>query len=160
MQCEGLDHRGQPCVSMQTVVNLTKIVTPNAMRQCLCFLYTGQIDLRFCSLQVSALDTSILPNWFELIWSQISLCWFPDLLVPVPVSLKFHLLAVLDWISTVTHLHWFNFILFTVPLLLTHTLHIWIIKSWFNDFDLYGEINYQSYCHFVYERTQSMKLCV
>jgi len=49
-QCEGLDHRGQPCVSTQTVVNLTKIVTPNAMRQCLCFLYTGQIDPRFCSL--------------------------------------------------------------------------------------------------------------
>jgi len=50
-QCEGFDHRGQPCVSTQTVVNLTKIVTPNAMRQCLCFLYTGQIDTRFCSLQ-------------------------------------------------------------------------------------------------------------
>lgn len=48
-----MDHRGRPCVSTQTVVTLTKIVTPNAMRQCLCFIYTGQIDTRFCSIQVS-----------------------------------------------------------------------------------------------------------
>ena len=53
-QCEGLDHRGRPCISVQTVVTLTKIVTPNAMRQCLRFLYTGQIDTRYySSLQVS-----------------------------------------------------------------------------------------------------------
>ncbi|XP_046441529.1 rho-related BTB domain-containing protein 1-like isoform X3 [Daphnia pulex] len=50
-QCQGMDHRGRPCVSTQTVVTLTKIVTPNAMRQCLCFIYTGQIDTRLCSLQ-------------------------------------------------------------------------------------------------------------
>lgn len=57
-QCQGIDHRGRPCVSTQTVVTLTKIVTPNAMRQCLCFIYTGQIDTRFCSLQVRQLSPS------------------------------------------------------------------------------------------------------
>ena len=55
---------------MQTVVNLTKIVTPNAMRQCLCFLYTGQIDPRFCSLQVSLHHILNQLNWF---WPRFTL---------------------------------------------------------------------------------------
>lgn len=59
-----MDHRGRPCVSTQTVVTLTKIVTPNAMRQCLCFIYTGQIDTRFCSLQVSFFSLSSTWKWF------------------------------------------------------------------------------------------------
>ena len=53
-QCEGLDHRGQPTSSVQTVITLSKLVTPQAMQQCLHFIYTGTIDSRFCESQVSA----------------------------------------------------------------------------------------------------------
>ncbi|XP_046383343.1 rho-related BTB domain-containing protein 1 isoform X2 [Ischnura elegans] len=50
-QCEGLDHKGRPTSSVQTVITLSKLVTPQAMQQCLQFLYTGTIDSRFCDLQ-------------------------------------------------------------------------------------------------------------
>lgn len=36
----------------QTIVTLTKLVTPQAMQQCLQFVYTGTIDKRFFELQV------------------------------------------------------------------------------------------------------------
>nr|CAD7425155.1 unnamed protein product [Timema monikensis] len=52
-QCESFDtHRGRPTSSVQTVLTLSKLVTPQAMQQCLQFLYTGTIDSRFCELQV------------------------------------------------------------------------------------------------------------
>ncbi|GFG40591.1 hypothetical protein Cfor_06628 [Coptotermes formosanus] len=43
--------QGRSNNSMQTVVTLSKLVTPQAMQQCLQFLYTGTIDSRFCELQ-------------------------------------------------------------------------------------------------------------
>ncbi|CAG2066914.1 unnamed protein product, partial [Timema podura] len=50
-QCESFDtHRGRPTSSVQTVLTLSKLVTPQAMQQCLQFLYTGTIDSRFCEL--------------------------------------------------------------------------------------------------------------
>ncbi|KAL0277501.1 UNVERIFIED_CONTAM: hypothetical protein PYX00_004753 [Menopon gallinae] len=43
-QCEGLDHRGQ--TSLQTVITMTKLVTPQALKHCLQFIYTGTISTR------------------------------------------------------------------------------------------------------------------
>lgn len=45
-QCEGLDHRGQITNSVQTVITVTKLVTPQALKQCLQFVYTGTISTR------------------------------------------------------------------------------------------------------------------
>ncbi|XP_049777442.1 rho-related BTB domain-containing protein 1 [Schistocerca cancellata] len=56
-QCEatntvgGSQRPNRPCCSVQTVITLTKLVTPQAMQQCLQFLYTGSIDPRYCELQ-------------------------------------------------------------------------------------------------------------
>ncbi|XP_075228582.1 rho-related BTB domain containing [Lycorma delicatula] len=50
-QCECFDALDKPSTSMQTVVTLSKLVTPHAMQQCLQFLYTGSIDSRFTQLQ-------------------------------------------------------------------------------------------------------------
>ncbi|XP_021938929.1 rho-related BTB domain-containing protein 1-like [Zootermopsis nevadensis] len=53
-QCDSVEcttQRGRSNNSMQTVVTLSKLVTPQAMQQCLQFLYTGTIDSRFCELQ-------------------------------------------------------------------------------------------------------------
>nr|CAD7204244.1 unnamed protein product [Timema douglasi] len=59
-QCESFDtHRGRPTSSVQTVLTLSKLVTPQAMQQCLQFLYTGTIDSRFCELQVCS-DTFVV----------------------------------------------------------------------------------------------------
>ena len=55
-QCDSVGcatQQGRSNNSMQTVVTLSKLVTPQAMQQCLQFLYTGTIDSRFCELQVS-----------------------------------------------------------------------------------------------------------
>ncbi|XP_063239432.1 rho-related BTB domain-containing protein 2 isoform X2 [Bacillus rossius redtenbacheri] len=49
-QYDGDGHRGRSS-SSQTVITLSKLVTPQAMQQCLQFLYTGNIDSRFCELQ-------------------------------------------------------------------------------------------------------------
>lgn len=46
-QVEGLQ-----TANTQTVVTLSKLVTPQAMQQCLQFVYTGTIDKRFFELQV------------------------------------------------------------------------------------------------------------
>lgn len=51
-QCEGLDHRGNPSSSLQTVITLSKLITPQAMNQVLQFIYTGSIDSQYCELQV------------------------------------------------------------------------------------------------------------
>ncbi|KAJ4449672.1 hypothetical protein ANN_01076 [Periplaneta americana] len=50
--------RGRSSSSLQTVVTLSKLVTPQAMQQCLQFLYTGTIDSRFCELQVQLLGST------------------------------------------------------------------------------------------------------
>ncbi|XP_034254976.1 rho-related BTB domain-containing protein 1 isoform X3 [Thrips palmi] len=50
-QCEGLDHRGNPSSSLQTVITLSKLITPQAMNQVLQFMYTGTIDSQYCELQ-------------------------------------------------------------------------------------------------------------
>ncbi|KAJ1525452.1 hypothetical protein ONE63_010263 [Megalurothrips usitatus] len=52
-QCEGLDHRGNPSSSLQTVITLSKLITPQAMNQVLQFIYTGTIDRRYCELQTA-----------------------------------------------------------------------------------------------------------
>ncbi|KAK3913203.1 Rho-related BTB domain-containing protein 1 [Frankliniella fusca] len=52
-QYEGLDHRGNPSSSLQTVITLSKLITPQAMNQVLQFMYTGTIDSRYCELQTA-----------------------------------------------------------------------------------------------------------
>ncbi|XP_034254975.1 rho-related BTB domain-containing protein 1 isoform X2 [Thrips palmi] len=52
-QCEGLDHRGNPSSSLQTVITLSKLITPQAMNQVLQFMYTGTIDSQYCELQTA-----------------------------------------------------------------------------------------------------------
>ncbi|XP_067013129.1 rho-related BTB domain-containing protein 1 isoform X4 [Anabrus simplex] len=52
LYCEGQDgSRGRSSSTVQTIITLTKLVTPQAMQQCLQFLYTGTIDTRFSELQ-------------------------------------------------------------------------------------------------------------
>jgi len=43
-QCEGLDLSGQPSLSVQTIVSVSKLVSPAALRQALHFLYTGRLE--------------------------------------------------------------------------------------------------------------------
>lgn len=50
-QCEDLDSQGKITTSVQTVITLSKLVTAQAMQQCLQFLYTGTIDPKFTQLQ-------------------------------------------------------------------------------------------------------------
>ncbi|KAK2710218.1 rho-related BTB domain-containing protein 1-like isoform X2 [Artemia franciscana] len=50
-ECEGLDHRGRPATSLQTIITMTSLVPPGAMKQCLRFLYTGQIDVSLCPIE-------------------------------------------------------------------------------------------------------------
>ncbi|KAK7792778.1 hypothetical protein R5R35_004888 [Gryllus longicercus] len=70
-QCEGLDNTrgGRPNSSVQTVITLSKLVTPQAMQQCLQFLYTGSIDTRFCELQEirQAAEFLDLPELFSFV---------------------------------------------------------------------------------------------
>ncbi|XP_044740814.1 rho-related BTB domain-containing protein 1 isoform X2 [Chrysoperla carnea] len=49
-QCDGLQS-----ANTQTVITLTKLVTPQAMHQCLKFIYTGTIDKRFLDLQTASI---------------------------------------------------------------------------------------------------------
>ncbi|XP_022247796.1 rho-related BTB domain-containing protein 1-like isoform X1 [Limulus polyphemus] len=58
--CEGLDHRGEITSSMQTVVTMSKQITPAALQQCLRFLYTGSVDLKCCSLTEVHLAAELL----------------------------------------------------------------------------------------------------
>ncbi|KAL1137900.1 hypothetical protein AAG570_009595 [Ranatra chinensis] len=51
-QYEELDGQGKKNVGVQTVITLTKLVSAQAMHQCLQFLYTGTIDTKFTQLQV------------------------------------------------------------------------------------------------------------
>lgn len=63
-QCDGLQS-----ANTQTVITLTKLVTPQAMHQCLKFVYTGTIDKRFLDLHVSTnllIITSIFVNILAL----------------------------------------------------------------------------------------------
>ncbi|XP_054265747.1 rho-related BTB domain-containing protein 1-like isoform X1 [Macrosteles quadrilineatus] len=50
-QCEVMDQQGGVSSCVQTVVTLTKLVTPHAIQQCLQFLYTGTLDNRYSQLQ-------------------------------------------------------------------------------------------------------------
>ncbi|XP_014252585.1 rho-related BTB domain-containing protein 1 isoform X2 [Cimex lectularius] len=50
-QVEDLDQQGKLTSSVQTVITLSKLVTAQAMQQCLLFLYTGTIDSKFTQLQ-------------------------------------------------------------------------------------------------------------
>ncbi|XP_039293193.1 rho-related BTB domain-containing protein 1 isoform X2 [Nilaparvata lugens] len=51
-QCECFDSLDKPASSsLQTVVTLSKLVSPYAMQQCLQFLYTGSLDTRSTQLQ-------------------------------------------------------------------------------------------------------------
>jgi hypothetical protein len=52
-QCDSRE--GRVCsAAVQTVVTLTKLVSPLAMQQCLKFLYTGTIDTgKLCEIAVS-----------------------------------------------------------------------------------------------------------
>ncbi|XP_046671108.1 rho-related BTB domain-containing protein 2-like, partial [Homalodisca vitripennis] len=50
-QCEVMDQHGGVSSCVQTVVTLTKLVTPHAIQQCLQFLYTGTLDNRYSQLQ-------------------------------------------------------------------------------------------------------------
>lgn len=45
-QCEGLDHRGKVTNTTQTVITLTKLITLQALKQCLQFIYNGTISTR------------------------------------------------------------------------------------------------------------------
>lgn len=40
------------CNVAQTIVTLTKIITPQAMNQCLKFIYTGTVEKEFHNIQV------------------------------------------------------------------------------------------------------------
>ncbi|KAF0312619.1 Rho-related BTB domain-containing protein 2 [Amphibalanus amphitrite] len=43
-QCEGLDQSGQPSLSVQTIISVSKLVSPAVLRQALHFLYTGRLE--------------------------------------------------------------------------------------------------------------------
>lgn len=40
-------------IQTQTIVTLSKMITPKALQQCLMFIYTGTIDKEYMELQVS-----------------------------------------------------------------------------------------------------------
>lgn len=42
-------------IQTQTIVTLSKMITPKALQQCLMFIYTGTIDKEYMELQVSKL---------------------------------------------------------------------------------------------------------
>lgn len=65
-QCEGLDHRGKVTSSVQTVVTLAKGITPDAMRSCLRFLYTGYLDFNTCLNLTEVLEAAELFDIPEL----------------------------------------------------------------------------------------------
>ena len=54
LQCEGLDLNGQPSLSVQTIVSVSKLISPAVLRQALHFLYTGRLeDNANCNVRVS-----------------------------------------------------------------------------------------------------------
>ncbi|XP_076354179.1 rho-related BTB domain-containing protein 1-like isoform X2 [Tachypleus tridentatus] len=58
--CESIDHTGNITSSVQTVVTISKQITPAALQQCLRFLYTGSVDLKCCSLSEVQLAAELL----------------------------------------------------------------------------------------------------
>ncbi|CAB0010649.1 unnamed protein product [Nesidiocoris tenuis] len=50
-QVEDMDTQGRLTASLQTIITLSKLVTPQAMQQTLMFLYTGTIDSKFTQIQ-------------------------------------------------------------------------------------------------------------
>lgn len=76
-QCDSRE--GRVCsAAVQTVVTLTKLVSPLAMQQCLKFLYTGTIDTgKLCEIAVSTLFfykfIQIWPNYKSESWVKIVL---------------------------------------------------------------------------------------
>ncbi|XP_071033337.1 rho-related BTB domain-containing protein 1 isoform X2 [Parasteatoda tepidariorum] len=65
-RCEGLDHRGRVTSSVQTIVTLTKVITPGAMQNCLRFLYTGGLDHKMCMNMTELLEAAELMEIPEL----------------------------------------------------------------------------------------------
>lgn len=48
-----MDEERNSIIQTQTIVTLSKVITPKALQQCLMFIYTGTIDKEFMELQVS-----------------------------------------------------------------------------------------------------------
>lgn len=48
-----MDEERNSIIQTQTIVTLSKVITPKAMQQCLMFIYTGTIDKEYLELQVS-----------------------------------------------------------------------------------------------------------
>lgn len=49
-QCESLDSKGRIVTTIQTILTCTKLITADAMRQTLQFMYTGTIESGVCIL--------------------------------------------------------------------------------------------------------------
>jgi hypothetical protein len=45
--------RNNSLIQTQTIVTLSKVITPQAMQQCLKFIYSGTIDKEYLDMQVS-----------------------------------------------------------------------------------------------------------
>lgn len=63
-QCESLDAEGKVVTSIQTVINCTKLVSPQTMNQILRFLYTGRLEAPHVNLSVGSLRQ--LADYLEL----------------------------------------------------------------------------------------------
>lgn len=59
--CESLDHRGRVTSSIQTIVTLTKVITPSAMQNCLRYSYYSVVA---CGTK-SVIETLVLVELFE-----------------------------------------------------------------------------------------------
>lgn len=55
-----MDEERNSIIQTQTIVTLSKLVTPKAMEQCLMFIYTGTIDKEYLELQVSLTLNSLI----------------------------------------------------------------------------------------------------
>ncbi|XP_073969852.1 rho-related BTB domain containing isoform X3 [Rhodnius prolixus] len=76
-QVEDINQQGKLTTSLQTVITLSKLVTAQAMQQCLQFLYTGTIDSRFTQLQTSSVGLLLE------VWQAAEFMELPELLVYV-----------------------------------------------------------------------------
>lgn len=50
-----MDEEHNSVIQTQTIVTLSKGITPKALHQCLMFIYTGTIDKEYLELQVCSL---------------------------------------------------------------------------------------------------------
>lgn len=60
-----MDEERNSIIQTQTIVTLSKLITPKALQQCLMFIYTGTIDKEYMELQVSE---------FNFLWKISSAC--------------------------------------------------------------------------------------